>query len=164
MIEELLLVRRPIVKTFLIVTASYVCVAVLYFLFRLVAQRYNIIMHGLSDNFRYSICVLLWPSFALLAGGIPLFASAFVKVRWYLLPIVFILAVVVWDQMFILDSVLDIPGGGLIGFKTYASNSPSFNSTKLSVYTCPCTFFLGATAGLIVGLMAARRKRGALMR
>jgi len=143
----------------LVMVLSMLSVIAAYVPFRLLAQEYNIVSPALSDDFWYSWCILVWPSFAFLAGFIPLFASWLAKVKWWLLLLVFMMSVAAWQMSPLLDSPLGIPGGGLVGFTSYASTVVGFNTTKLSLVLCPAGFLLGTAVAIAAGVFIVRRQK-----
>jgi len=149
---------RSSIRAMLIVAGSFLSVPVVYVPFRLLAQRYNIIGAGFSDDFRYWWCALLWPSFSFLAGLTPLFAST-LRLRWCFLLGVLVLSLVLWEKAPLLDGLLGIPGGGLVGFNSYWSNQPGFSTSQLSMVLSPIAFFLGAAGGVILGAFTGRSSK-----
>ncbi len=145
----------------LLVLGVFVAVALLYIPFRLFAQRFNITFPVFvdqatgefyhSDNFYHWFSVLVWPAYALLSGFCSPFVAKFLRIRWWLLIPLFIIAFMVWDQITVLDDWFNIPGGGLLGFRSYPTNRPGMSTPHLSVILCPTTFLVGAVVGTIAG-------------
>jgi len=150
----------------LLVLGVFMAVALLYIPFRLFAQRFNSTFPLFvdqatgefydSDNFYHWFSVLVWPAYALLSGFCAPFVAKFLRIRWWLLILLFIIALLVWDQITVLDDWFNIPGGGLCGFRSYRSNHRGMSTPELSVILCPITFLVGAVVGTIAGHVAGK--------
>jgi len=138
----------------LLVIAAFVAVILLYLPFRLFAQRFNTALPGFvdrttgdlsgPDGFYHWFSVFVWPTYALLSGFLPLFVAKALRVRWWFLILLFVVALIMSDQITALDDLFHIPGGGLCGFNEYPANYAGMNTPHVSVILCPITFVVGA--------------------
>jgi hypothetical protein len=146
-------------RKLLLLAGIFLGLAILYLPFRLLAQRFNIVFLGLSDNFYHWFSLLIWPIYAFLWGAVPMFVARRLHLRWLILPFIFIVAFLVCNQITILDDYFNIPAGGLCGFQSYPANYPGMNTPHISVILCPVMFLGGTVAGTIVGWYTSSRSK-----
>ena len=65
-------------------------------------------------------------------------------------------AFVLWDQVTVLDDWLNIPAGGLSGFRSCMANHSGMSTSRLSVVLCPIAFLCGALGGTIAGHIVSK--------
>ncbi|MHC4111426.1 MAG: hypothetical protein ACYSUY_10140 [Planctomycetota bacterium] len=155
---------KAISRKILLLALAFLGVGVLYIPFRFFAQRFNIaspsyidprsseVYH--SDNFYYWFSIFVWPIYSLLFGFLPLFCACILRVRWYIYVAVCIALLFLLCNITIVDTWLDIPGGGLSGFTGGPSNNPGINTPLISVIMCPFAIL----AGGILGILFAKRR------
>lgn len=155
---------KAIFRKILLLALAFLFVSILYIPFRLFAQRFNIVSPSYfdprsgeiyhSDNFYYWFSILVWPIYSALFGFLPLFCACILRVRWYIYVAICIALLFLLCNITVLDTWLDIPGGGLNGFDSWPSNNPGINTPLISVVMCPFAILDGG----ILGILFAKRR------
>ena len=145
----------------LLMIGAFLALVLMYIPFRLFAQRFNTVFPASfnratgelysPDDFYHWYSVAIWPMYAFSCGVVPMLVGRWVRIRWWAMIPMFIIAFALWDNIMAFDEWFNIPGGGLEGFRLYPANHPGMNTPHLSVILCPIAFLVGALAGTITG-------------
>jgi hypothetical protein len=62
-----------------------------------------------------------------------------------------------WHYVPDIDTLMRIPGGGLVGFTGWNANNPGINTTLISVILCPFAAMGGAVLGIFLAKLRVQQ-------